>query len=84
MALVHVRHDQIHRAADFAIAGVFGQEQALAFAGDLQEQREPRLELVLPIDAEAQPVDIERQAAPGAEDAQLRDDGLAHADAPGR
>jgi len=44
--------------------------------GSDTEQREAWLELMLPVDGEAQAFDIERQTATGVGDAKLRNDGL--------
>ena len=76
MTAINVRHDEIHGAANLAISGVLRQEDRLPSAAQANEQRETRLEVVLPIDGEAQTTDVELQAAGGARDAELRNDRL--------
>ena len=44
---VDVFNDEVHRAADLAVAAVFGEEDRLAVAGELGEQREAGFEAVL-------------------------------------
>jgi hypothetical protein len=62
---------------------VFGEEDRLAVAGELGEQREAGFEAVFPVDHETQPLHVERQGGVGMAHAQLRDDGLGHREAPG-
>ncbi|KAI1693054.1 hypothetical protein Ddc_23182 [Ditylenchus destructor] len=80
---VDVVDDEVHRAADLAVAAVFGEEDRLAVAGELGEQREAGFEAVFPVDHETQPLHVERQGGIGVAHAQLRDDGLGHGESSG-
>ncbi len=75
---LHVIHLEVHRAAGLAVAGMFAEEQGLALAGELGEQRHANAEAMLPVDGEAQALHVERQGGVGVQHAQLRDDSLGH------
>jgi hypothetical protein len=60
--VVHVRDIEVDEAADLAIARVLGEVEGEPVAADLHEDGEVRAEAMLPVDTEAEPLDVERLA----------------------
>lgn len=75
MTGVHVGNDKVCRSTDLAVAGVLGEEDRLTGPSHLHEDGKPRLEAVFPVDLEAEPVDVEPEAAPRVGVSELRRDG---------
>ncbi len=78
VAGVDVRDDKVGCAADLAVTGVLGEKDRLARARQLREERESRLEAVLPVDGKAEAVDVEGKAASRVGNPKLGNDTLAH------
>ncbi len=77
-AVIGIRHDEIHGAARLAITGMLSKKYRLSAARQLQEDRKAGLELMFPIDAKSQTVEIKEPASRKLGDSQLGNDGLLH------
>ena len=80
VALVNVRNLEVDRSAYLTVSRVLSQEDSLFVTSDLKEQRKARLKLVLPVNLETKPMNIERQRLVSADNAKLWDNGLTHLD----
>lgn len=66
------------RHPNLAISRVLGEEDRLTLPSELDKERKARFEPMLPVDCEAEALDIEAQAQLCVCNAQLRDDCLWH------
>jgi hypothetical protein len=72
--LINVRHNEIDSATYLTVSSVLGQKDRLTLPSQLQEERKTRLELMLPVNCEAQALQVERQAGGCTGDPELRYD----------
>jgi hypothetical protein len=76
IAGIDIRNFEVNRATYLAVTTVLRQEDRLASARDLQEEWKSWLKLMLPVDREAQAVNIESQAASRVRNSELWNDRL--------
>jgi hypothetical protein len=77
-AMRSVWNDEVHGTTNLAIASVLGEKDRLTLPSELDEEREARFEPMLPVDLEAETIDVEAQAQRCVGDAQLGNDCLWH------